>query len=246
MLKNFYKLLFIIFCMNNSNILAMDTKYFNFPKNIQVLYNSNLGVKVIMDFKIYNNTYHIYTNLRMPLYKIKYISDGKIGKNGILSSVNFKDERNRSLYSIANIDNNTHKISYGKINNIIFNNIDFHIYDPFSFAWQFAFNQQAFTKNIKITNGKKLYDFVALSDDELNKLIINKIIIKSKKNNILKLAVIALKKQNSMYLNNFDFNLAENFYNIPIITKLNMKDMIYNLNVNKIIIDNKVVWDINN
>lgn len=239
---NTHKLILIlILSINSTNAMQ---NYNNFPKSIQILYTSSFGIKVTMNFKLTGNNYYINTNLNIPLYQIKYISNGSITDNGTLKFINFQDIRNNKNYSMAKIYNQTNQIHYGKINSPIIENIQYHIYDPFSFAWQFTFNQNVFTNNIKITNGKRLYDMQTLSAGEIKNFTIDHNIIYNKQNNPLRLINVQLKNiKNSN--NNFNFSLAKDFYLIPIITSFNIKNKTYNLNINKIIIDDKIVWNYN-
>lgn len=126
------------------------------PQSATLQYNGSLGIPAVMHFKRTGDAYTISANINVPLYKISFQSGGKIVGNQLKPSY-YRDVRNGKLYASAQFSGN--KTTYGRSDETLQRDtVSGSVMDLFTLSWQLAFNDGKLPHNLKITNGKKLYN----------------------------------------------------------------------------------------
>lgn len=125
------------------------------PQSVSAQYRGDWGVPASMDFKRNGNSYTVSASIKVPFYNIRFESGGSIVGNQLRPSY-YRDVRNGKVYASAKMSGN--QASYGKTGETTTETVAGPVMDLFTVSWQLAFAEGKLPANLKITNGKGLYD----------------------------------------------------------------------------------------
>lgn len=124
------------------------------PQSAELQYSGSYGIPATMTFNRSGNNYTVVSNIKVPLYRIRFESGGTISGNTLRPSY-YKDIRGGKTYAEARFSGG--KVTYGKVGEQKTENVSGPTMDLFTLAWQLAANDARLPAGLKITNGKKLY-----------------------------------------------------------------------------------------
>ncbi|MCF7520827.1 DUF3108 domain-containing protein [Neisseria sp. ZJ106] len=124
------------------------------PQSAELRYSGSYGIPATMTFTRSGNNYRIVSDIKVPLYKIRFESGGVIAGN-TLKPAYYKDIRGGKVYAQARFSGNS--ITYGKTGDSHTETLSGNSMDLFTLAWQLAANDAKLPANLSITNGKKIY-----------------------------------------------------------------------------------------
>ncbi|KLT72533.1 membrane protein [Neisseria arctica] len=124
------------------------------PQSAELQYSGSYGIPATMTFNRSGNNYTVVSNIKVPLYRIRFESGGTISGNTLRPSY-YKDVRGGKTYAEARFSGG--KVTYGKVGEQKTENVSAPTMDLFTLAWQLAANDARLPAGLKITNGKKLY-----------------------------------------------------------------------------------------
>ncbi|MFV2029595.1 DUF3108 domain-containing protein [Neisseria sp. S1] len=124
------------------------------PQSAELQYSGSYGIPATMTFNRSGNSYTVVSNIKVPLYRIRFESGGTISGNTLRPSY-YKDIRGGKPYAEARFSGG--KVTYGKVGEQKTENVSGPTMDLFTLAWQLAANDARLPAGLKITNGKKLY-----------------------------------------------------------------------------------------
>ncbi|MDO5640283.1 MAG: DUF3108 domain-containing protein [Neisseria sp.] len=130
------------------------------PQSAELQYSGSYGIPATMTFTRSGNSYKIVSNIKVPLYRIRFESGGTISGN-TLRPTYYKDIRGGKTYAEATFKGGN--VSYGKVGEQKTEAVSGPTMDLFTLAWQLAANDAKLPGGLKITNGKKLYNVGGLS-----------------------------------------------------------------------------------
>lgn len=130
------------------------------PQSAELRYSGSYGIPAVMTFTRSGNNYKIVSNIKVPLYSIRFESGGTISGN-TLRPTYYKDVRSGKTYAEARFSGG--KVTYGKAGEQKTESVAGPTMDLFTLAWQLAANDAKLPAGLKITNGKKLYNVGGLS-----------------------------------------------------------------------------------
>ncbi|MDO5058792.1 MAG: DUF3108 domain-containing protein, partial [Neisseria sp.] len=130
------------------------------PQSAVLQYSGSYGIPATMTFTRSSNSYKIVSDIKVPLYKIRFESAGSIAGNTLKPSY-YRDIRNGKVYAEAKFSGG--KVSYGKVGDTKTENISGTALDLFALSWQLAANDGKLPAGLKITNGKNLYPVSGLN-----------------------------------------------------------------------------------
>ncbi|UOO83224.1 DUF3108 domain-containing protein [Uruburuella testudinis] len=129
------------------------------PQSAELQYSGSYGIPATMTFTRSGNSYKIVSNIKVPLYRIRFESGGTISGNSLRPTY-YKDIRGGKTYAEAKFSGG--KVTYGRTGAQTTENVSGPTMDLFTLAWQLAANDAKLPGGLKITNGKKLYNVGAL------------------------------------------------------------------------------------
>lgn len=137
-------------------LLALGAPVFaaDLPQSAELQYSGSYGIPATMTFTRSGNSYKIVSNIKVPLYRIRFESGGTISGNTLRPSY-YKDIRGGKTYAEARF--NGRQVTYGKTGEQKTESVSGTTMDLFTLAWQLAANDAKLPAGLKITNGKKLY-----------------------------------------------------------------------------------------
>lgn len=124
------------------------------PQSAVLNYSGSYGIPATMTFTRSGNSYKIVSNIKVPLYAIRFESGGTISGNTLKPSY-YKDIRGGKLYAQAKFGGG--KVTYGKAGESKTEAASGATMDLFTLAWQLSANDAKLPAGLRITNGKKLY-----------------------------------------------------------------------------------------
>ncbi|WP_373741629.1 DUF3108 domain-containing protein [Neisseria sp.] len=127
------------------------------PQSAVLQYSGSFGklrLPATMTFTRSGGSYKIVSNIKVPLYSIRFESGGSISGNTLQPSY-YKDVRGGKLYAQAKFGGG--KITYGKAGKQKTEADSGSTMDLFTLAWQLAANDAKLPAGTRITNGKKIY-----------------------------------------------------------------------------------------
>lgn len=124
------------------------------PQSAELQYSGSYGIPATMTFNRSGNNYTVVSNIKVPLYRIRFESGGTISGSTLRPSY-YKDIRGGKTYAEARFSGG--KVTYGKVGEQKTENVSGPTMDLFTLAWQLAANDARLPAGLKITNGKKLY-----------------------------------------------------------------------------------------
>ena len=127
-----------------------------FPKNAELHYIGPYGVPAVMTFNQNGGRYNVNADINVPLYKMRFSSNGSISGNR-LQPARYSDTRKGRAYAGATFDYGSKTITYGKTGQTESQPISGPTFDLFTLAWQLALNNGQLPANLHITNGKRVY-----------------------------------------------------------------------------------------
>ena len=127
-----------------------------FPKNAELHYIGPYGVPAVMTFNQNGGRYNVNADINVPLYKMRFSSNGSISGNR-LQPARYSDTRKGRTYAGATFDYGSKTITYGKTGQTESQPISGPTFDLFTPAWQLALNNGQLPANLHITNGKRVY-----------------------------------------------------------------------------------------
>ncbi|MCS4533588.1 DUF3108 domain-containing protein [Neisseria montereyensis] len=130
------------------------------PQSAELHYSGNWGVPAVMTFNRSGNNYKITSNIKVPLYSIRFESGGNIAGNRLIPSY-YKDVRKGKTYAEARFGGG--KVTYGKTGEQNTEAMTGPTMDLFTLAWQLAANDAKLPAGLRITNGKKIYKVSGLN-----------------------------------------------------------------------------------
>ncbi|QEY26091.1 DUF3108 domain-containing protein [Neisseria zalophi] len=130
------------------------------PQSAELRYSGNWGVPAVMTFNRSGNNYKITSNIKVPLYSIRFESGGTISGNRLIPSY-YKDVRGGKTYAEARFGGG--KVTYGKAGEQNTEAMTGTTMDLFTLAWQLAANDAKLPAGLRITNGKKIYRISGLN-----------------------------------------------------------------------------------
>lgn len=196
------------------------------PQSAVLQYSGSYGIPATMSFKRNGDNYTVTANINVPLYKIRFESGGKIVGNQLKPSY-YNDIRNGKTYASAKFSGNT--ATYGRAGSTQTETVSGSVMDLFTLSWQLAFNDGKLPANLKITNGKKLYNVGGMSNAGSKSFKIN---------------------GGSTSINQFNvrrgddsvqYAFAPALNNVPAVIKYNDGDKNYNLTLKSVTINGQVL-----
>lgn len=184
------------------------------PQSATLQYRGSYGIPASMTFKRNGDDYTISANINVPLYKMSFQSGGKIVGNQLKPNY-YRDVRNGKIYASAQFINQ--RATYGRVGDMKTENVSGSVMDLFTLSWQLAFNEGKLPSDVKITNGKKLYNIGGIRGAGSKLMNIN---------------------GKNVYVNQFSvargddvvaYAFAPTFHNIPALIKYNDGDKSYDL-----------------
>lgn len=130
------------------------------PQSAELHYSGNWGVPAVMTFNRSGNNYKIISNIKVPLYSIRFESGGTISGSRLIPSY-YKDVRGGKTYAEARFGGA--KVTYGKAGQQNTEAMTGTTMDLFTLAWQLAANDAKLPAGLRITNGKKIYRISGLN-----------------------------------------------------------------------------------
>ena len=130
------------------------------PQSAELQYSGSYGIPATMTFTRSGNNYKIVSNIKVPMYNIRFESGGIINGNTLTPSY-YRDVRGGKTYVEAKFSGN--RVTYGKPGEQKTENVSGPTQDLFTLAWQLAASNGKLPGGLKITNGKKLYNVGGLS-----------------------------------------------------------------------------------
>lgn len=130
------------------------------PQNAVLKYSGSYGIPATMTFTRNGNSYTIVSNIKVPMYNIRFESGGTISGN-ILKPNYYRDVRSGKTYAEARFSGN--RVTYGKAGQQKTEAVSGPAMDLFTLAWQLAANDARLPVGLKITNGKKLYSVAGMN-----------------------------------------------------------------------------------
>ena len=124
------------------------------PQSAELQYSGSYGIPATMTFTRSGNNYKIVSNIKVPMYSIRFESGGTIKGNTLVPSY-YRDVRGGKTYAEAKLSGG--RITYGKAGEEKTESISGTTQDLFTLAWQLAVNDGKLPAGLQITNGKKLY-----------------------------------------------------------------------------------------
>lgn len=135
-------------------VAALPAAAADLPQNAVLKYSGSYGIPATMTFKRQGGRYTIVSDIKVPLYRIRFESGGTVSGN-TLQPAYYRDVRGGKTYAEARF--NGSRITYGKAGEQKTEAISGPAMDLFTLAWQLAANDAKLPVGLKITNGKKLY-----------------------------------------------------------------------------------------
>lgn len=130
------------------------------PQSVVVNYSGTYGIPASMTFTRSGHNYKVVSDIKVPLYRIRFESGGTMSGNTLKPSY-YKDIRNGKIYAQAQF--NGSNVMYGRAGQEQTTQVSGPVMDLFTLAWQLAANDAKLPENLKITNGKKIYNVGRLS-----------------------------------------------------------------------------------
>lgn len=130
------------------------------PQSAELQYSGSYGIPATMTFTRSGNSYKIVSNIKVPLYRIRFESGGTISGN-TLRPTYYKDVRGGKTYAEAKFSGRN--VTYGRAGEQKTETVSGPTMDLFTLAWQLAANDAKLPGGLKITNGKKLYNVGGLN-----------------------------------------------------------------------------------
>lgn len=130
------------------------------PQSAVLKYSGSYGIPATMTFKRQGNRYTIVSDIKVPLYRIRFESGGTLSGNTLQPGY-YRDVRGGKTYAEARFNGNS--VSYGKTGQQKTDRVSGPAMDLFTLAWQLAANDAKLPGGLKITNGKKLYSVGGMS-----------------------------------------------------------------------------------
>ncbi len=130
------------------------------PQSAELQYSGSYGIPATMTFTRNGNSYKIVSNIKVPLYRIRFESGGTISGNTLRPSY-YKDIRGGKTYAEAKFSGGN--VTYGRAGEQKSEKVSGPTMDLFTLAWQLAANDAKLPGGLKITNGKKLYNVGGLN-----------------------------------------------------------------------------------
>lgn len=124
------------------------------PNSAVLTFTGSYGIPATMNFTRKGNSYTIVSDIKVPLYRIRFQSGGTVSGN-TLKPLYYRDIRNGKTYAEAKFSGSS--ITYGKAGQQQTENLASPALDMFTLAWQLAASDAKLPGGLKITNGKKLY-----------------------------------------------------------------------------------------
>lgn len=124
------------------------------PKSAVLKYSGSYNIPATMTFKRSGNSYTVVSEIKVPLYNIRFESGGTVNGN-TLQPAYYRDVRGGKLYAEAKF--NGKNVTYGKVGEQKTEAVPGNILDLFSLAWQLSANNASLPPKLHITNGKKIY-----------------------------------------------------------------------------------------
>lgn len=127
------------------------------PQSAVLQYSGSFGklrLPATMTFTRNGGSYKIVSNIKVPLYSIRFESGGSVSGNTLQPSY-YKDVRGGKIYAQAKFGGG--KITYGKAGKQKTEADSGTTMDLFTLAWQLAANDAKLPAGTRITNGKKIY-----------------------------------------------------------------------------------------
>lgn len=124
------------------------------PQSAVLNYSGSYGIPATMTFTRNGNSYTIVSDIKVPLYKIRFESGGSIS-NGQLQPAYYRDVRNGKTYAEARFSGG--RVLYGRVGEQKTETVSGPVLDLFALSWQLAANDGLLPAGLQITNGKKLY-----------------------------------------------------------------------------------------
>ena len=125
------------------------------PQSAVLQYSGSYGIPATMTFTRTGNQYTIVSNIKVPLYHIRFESGGTI-KGNLLHPTYYRDVRGGKVYAEAKFSQG--KVTYGKTGEQKTETVTGTILDLFALSWQLAATDGNLPTGIKITNGKRIYN----------------------------------------------------------------------------------------
>ena len=130
------------------------------PQSAELQYSGSYGIPAVMTFARNGGSYKVVSNIKVPLYSIRFESGGTINGSTLTPSY-YRDVRSGKTYAEARFGGG--KVSYGKPGEQKAEAATGPTLDLFTLAWQLAANDGKLPAGLKITNGKKLYNVGGMS-----------------------------------------------------------------------------------
>lgn len=130
------------------------------PQSAVLKYSGSYGIPATMTFTRKGDSYTIVSNIKVPMYSIRFESGGTISGNTLKPSY-YRDVRGSKTYAEARFSGN--RVTYGKTGEQKTETVSGPAMDLFTLAWQLAANDARLPAGLKITNGKKLYSVGGMS-----------------------------------------------------------------------------------
>ncbi|MBF0804132.1 MULTISPECIES: DUF3108 domain-containing protein [unclassified Neisseria] len=134
--------------------LAAHTQAAPLPQSAELQYSGSYGIPTTMTFTRSGNRYKVVSNIKVPLYSIRFESGGTISGTRLIPSY-YKDVRGGKTYAEAKFGGG--KVSYGKAGEQKTEAVSGPVMDLFTLAWQLAAGNGKLPAGLTITNGKKIY-----------------------------------------------------------------------------------------
>lgn len=135
-------------------VFLLGTNWANANLKAKIKYSSNYLMPAYVSFDVRDNAYSLEANINIPLYKIKFITNG-MQERGQFMLLDYQDMRNGKLYASTRIAGN--EIEYGKVKSgLKKEKMTTPVFDLFSVALQLSYYEKL-PDSFQITNGKKLY-----------------------------------------------------------------------------------------
>lgn len=130
------------------------------PQSAELHYTGNYGIPAVMTFTRNGSRYKVVSNIKVPLYSIRFESGGTVSGSRLIPSY-YQDVRGGKPYAGAKFGGG--KISYGKAGQQQTRAASGTTMDLFTLAWQLAVSDGRLPPGLNVTNGKKIYPVSGLT-----------------------------------------------------------------------------------
>lgn len=124
------------------------------PRSAELHYSGSYGIPATMTFTRNGSRYKVVSNIKVPLYNIRFESGGTVSGNRLIPAY-YKDVRGGQTYAEAKFGGG--KVTYGKAGDPKTETASGPVMDLFTLAWQLAAGDGKLPGGLAVTNGKKIY-----------------------------------------------------------------------------------------